>query len=124
VPIAAARLEAIVHDGIAAATGIEPKREGDAWRAVLPSSGSVFDIRALVVTIRPHDDGSEIEATMKFDATVGRIGASIWLVSTIAGIPIALAWRGLSIRNAKRLERTTFDALWSFLARSEGAVYR
>jgi len=119
-----ARLDAVVRDAIIAVANVEPAREGDAWRAVLPKSASVFDTRALIVVVAPFDDGSEVKATMTFDASPERIGATMWLFSSIVGIPAGLAWRGLSIRNARRYAHATFDGIWSQLARTEGAVYR
>lgn len=118
------RLDAIVRDAIIAVTHVEPVREGDLWRAGLPKSASVFDMRELVVVVRPHEDGSEVEATVSFDASSARIGATMWLFSSIVGIPAGLAWRGVSIRNARRFAKTTIGALWDAIARSEGAVYR
>jgi hypothetical protein len=119
-----ARLDAIVRDAIIAVVNIEPVREGDAWRAVLPKSASVFDMRTLIVVVGPYDDGSEVKATMTFDASPERIGATMWLFSSIIGIPAGLAWRGLSIRNARRYAHATFDGIWAAVSRNEGAVYR
>ena len=118
------RVDAIVRDAIVTVTNVEPVREGDLWRAVLPKNASVFDMRELVVVVRSHDDGSEVQATMTFDASSARIGATMWLFSSIVGIPAGLAWRGISIRNARRFAHRTFEALWSVIARTDGAVYR
>jgi hypothetical protein len=118
------RLDAIVRDAIVAVSNVEPVREGDLWRAALPKSASVFDMRELVVVVRPHDEGSEVEATVTFDASSARLGATMWLFSSIVGIPAGLAWRGISIRNARRFARTTLDALWTTISRSGGDVYR
>ncbi len=119
-----ARLDAIVHDAIVTVSNVEPVREGDLWHVVLPTSASVFDMRELIVVVRPLDEGSEVEATMTFDASSARIGATMWLFSSIVGIPAGLAWRGVSIRNARRFARTTLDTLFSVIERTEGPVYR
>ena len=113
-----------MRDAIVTIANVEPLREGDQWRAVLPKSASVFDVRELLVVVRPHDDGSEVQATMTFDASEARLGAMMWLFSSIVGIPTGLAWRGISIRNARRFARSTFEKLWSAVSRTEGAVYR
>ena len=118
------RLEAIVHDAIVTIANVEPVREGDLWRAALPKSASVFDMRELVVVVRPQDDGSEVEATVSFDASSARIGATMWLFSSIVGIPAGLAWRGMSIRNARRFAKSTLESLWTTISRSGGDVYR
>jgi hypothetical protein len=119
-----ARVDAIVRDAIIAVSNVEPVREGDSWRATLPKTASVFDMRELVVVVRPHDDGSEVEATVTFDASEARLGATMWLFSSIVGIPAGLAWRGISIRNARRFAQGTLATLWSTIARSGGDVYR
>ena len=84
----------------------------------------MFDMRELVVVVRAHDDGSEVEATVTFDASSARIGATMWLFSSIVGIPAGLAWRGVSIRNARRFARNKLDALWTTISRSGSDVYR
>ena len=113
-----------MRDAIVTIANAEPVREGDLWRAVLPKSVSVFDVRELVVVVRSRDDGSDVEATVSFDASSARIGATMWLFSSIVGIPAGLAWRGVSIRNARRFAKSTLDALWTTISRSGGDVYR
>ncbi|HEX4514623.1 MAG TPA: hypothetical protein VH054_13825 [Polyangiaceae bacterium] len=122
--VPSARLDAIVRDAIITVASAEPVRKGDLWHVVLPKSASVFDIRELIVVVRSLEDASEVEATVTFDASSARIGATMWLFSSIVGIPAGLAWRGVSIRNARRFARTTLDALFSVIERTEGAVYR
>ena len=120
----AARLDAIVRDAMHAVTGVEPERQGETWCCVLPPTKSVFDLRSLAVVVRARDDGSEVETTMTFDASGDRLAATMWLFITIIGIPVGLAWRGISIRNARRFARQTFDALWKKIEESERVIYR
>lgn len=124
IAIAPVRVDAIIHDVLRTVTGATPAREGETWRVTLPMDASMFDIRTLVVTIAPHADGSEIEATMTFDLSSGHFTAAVWLVCTVGGIPIMLAWRALSQRDVRRGAKSTFDALFSAISKAGAAAYR
>lgn len=121
------RLEALMHDTLFAVLGRAPERtEGEpaTWRVPLVRRLSVFDEWELVVVLTSRDDLAHVEVTVSFAATEGHVGAFLWVSQSLIGLPASLAWRALSIRDARAFARATSRKLWAALGAHAGRAYR
>lgn len=87
------------------------------WRAQVERAASVFNRRDVVVTLRPADDpaASVVSVHITFEPSTTRVGALLWLTTSVVGLPAMFAWRAGSVARARSFARTTFDALFAEL---------
>lgn len=89
-----------------------------AWRSELSLPKCLFDACRVEASL------SEIEGraacamriAFRFESTEMRLNQVLWLGMTLVGLPVAYAWRSVSIRQAKGYADRSLDALWAGLA--------
>ena len=71
------------------------------------------------------EGGARVDATVTFEASDQRVGALVMITTSVIGIPLGVAWRQLSVREARAHARATLDALWRAIRElAPASVYR
>lgn len=120
------RARLVVADALFTATGQSVLDRETAPRVELRRPLSVFDRCEVSASVEPlGGDRARVDASVAFDISEKRIDAVLMLTTSVVGIPFGIAWRGASIRGARRDAAATFAALWKAMADLTGsAAYR
>lgn len=123
------RVEPFVRAAVIKVFGDAAREESPRrWRAEISRATSVFNRRFVTIALEPGDDegASVVTAKVTFEPSPARVGALLWMSTSVVGIPAAFAWRAGSVARARSFARATFGALWAELSedRVARAAYR